>query len=59
MARYIGAAGRVGERGSAGQHLPDHCFADITVFELAARRHQITGALRKTRDRKIGAARVA
>ena len=55
----MGAASAAGERGSAGRNLPDEPVAGLTIFELAARRHDITGPLAEAIGRQIGASGIA
>src|SRR5262249_58684302 len=40
-------------------HLPDNPITGLATFELAAGRHEITGALAKTLGRQIGASGIA
>jgi len=55
----MGAPGAAGEDVSERQHLPDDAVAQLTVFELAARRHVVAGALAQAVGRQIGSPGIA
>ena len=54
----MGAAPRLGERGSARQHLPHDPVTAFAIFKLAAGGHRIAGALSHAVNWKIRAPRI-